>query len=319
MTTSGAATAAQLRRAIVDALYPISAYELEDACTALGLAPADENESPFHSKRQYVSRRLVGLTLSELVDLGRKFEEYHEDETLSRLLASTGASGVDGELKNLIFAANGPKPRIVLRDAINNVVDIVENAEYCLIYDRPLSPHGLTWGELTVWWADCDSTDPDHSDTPRNLYRRLRASLSPESPPELVLFEAYASRYRRELGGAMPALIPQVYLHYDPYTARELAAQNVNSALVRQRMDFLLLLPNKARVVIEVDGKQHYAIGDRAAPPLYAEMVREDRRLRLAGYEVYRFGAAELMADGGAIAADSFFTALLRRHGIHTE
>ncbi len=317
--TSGAATAAQLRRAIVEALYPISAYELEDACIAIGLAPADENENPFHSKRQYVSRRLIGLALPGLVDLGRKIEDLYEVETLSQLLASTGTSGVDGDLKNLIFAANGPKPRIVLRDAINNVVDIVENGQYCLIYDRPLSPQGLTWGEFTAWWADRESTDPDLSDTPRTLYRRLRASLSPESPPELVLFEAYASRYRRELSGAMPALIPQVYLHYDPYTVRELAAQNVNSALVRQRMDFLLLLPNKARVVIEVDGKQHYATGERANPALYAEMVREDRHLRLAGYEVYRFGAAELMADGGAAAADSFFTTLLGRHGIDAE
>jgi hypothetical protein len=319
MTTPGAATAAQLRRAIVETLYPISAYELEEACVALGLAPAGENESPFENKRRYVSRRLVGLALPGLVDLGRKVEEYHENEALSQLLGSTGASGVDGELKNLIFAANGPKPRIVLRDAINNVVEIVENAQYCLVYDRPLSPHGLTWVDLTVWWAKREGTDPDDATTPKDLYRRLRESLSSESPPELVLFEAYASRYRREFGGVMPALIPQVYLHYDPYTMRELAARDGSSALVRQRMDFLLLLPNKARVVIEVDGKQHYATGDRASPALYAEMVREDRRLRLAGYEVYRFGAAELMAEDGAAAADSFFTALLQRHGIGTQ
>jgi len=35
------------------------------------------------------------------------------------------AHGVAGDLKNLIFAADGPKPRIVLRDAINNVIEIV--------------------------------------------------------------------------------------------------------------------------------------------------------------------------------------------------
>ena len=37
--------------------------------------------------------------------------------------------GVDGQLKSIIFASTGPKPRIVLRDAIN-VVEVVENAEY---------------------------------------------------------------------------------------------------------------------------------------------------------------------------------------------
>jgi hypothetical protein len=48
-------------------------------------------------------------------------------------------------------------------------------------------------------------------------------------------------------------------------------------------------------VVLEVDGKQHYANGDTASPALYSQMVSEDRRLRLAGYEVYRFGETELI------------------------
>lgn len=143
----GAATAAQLRLAIVEALYPISAHDLDEVCTALGLEPPREDESPFSSKRRYVSRRLYGFSFSELVDLARKIEEQHDVEELSQLLAAVGVTGVDGDLKNIIFAANGPKPRIILRDAINNVIDIVENAEHCLVYDRPLGPHGLTWGD----------------------------------------------------------------------------------------------------------------------------------------------------------------------------
>jgi hypothetical protein len=43
-----------------------------------------------------------------------------------------------------------------------------------------------------------------------------------------------------------------------------------------------------------VDGKHQYADGSAASPSRYAEMVAEDRRLRLAGYEVYRFGGYEL-------------------------
>jgi hypothetical protein len=60
-------------------------------------------------------------------------------------------------------------------------------------------------------------------------------------------------------------------------------------------MDFLILFSSRHRVVLEVEGKQHYANGDTASPALYSEMVSEDRRLRLAGYEVYRFGGAELI------------------------
>jgi hypothetical protein len=47
-------------------------------------------------------------------------------------------------MKNLIFAADGPKPRIVLRDAINNDLEIAGNAGYCLVYDRPLADRPRT-------------------------------------------------------------------------------------------------------------------------------------------------------------------------------
>jgi len=86
-----------------------------------------------------------------------------------------------------------------------------------------------------------------------------------------------------------------------------------------QRMDFLLLLPHSVRVVIEVDGQQHYStnagIDARPSPEEYARTARGDRHLRLAGYEVYRFGGYELRDDAMWHAAvDDFFTRLFRRH-----
>lgn len=53
--------------------------------------------------------------------------------------------------KNLIFAAIGPKPKIVLRGAVNNDAEIVQNAENCLVYSDPLSAHGLTWRQMVTW------------------------------------------------------------------------------------------------------------------------------------------------------------------------
>ncbi|SRR6266487_3332258 len=232
--------------------------------------------------------------------------EQLEDEQ-----ASTSVRGVDGQLKNIIFASTGPKPRIVLRDAINNVVEVVENAEFCLFYDRPLSTSGLTWGELVDWWKVTNGQE-DLSDVEvgRSLFRRLAASL--DSPPENTLFQTYCKRYGGDNGSNQPALVPQVYLHYDPRTRRERGDQP--SALMRERMDFLLLLPGGVRIVIEVDGKQHYAEGERASPRLYSEMVSEDRKLRLRGYEVYRFGGYELSIPGAADVLREFFDELLARH-----
>jgi len=46
-------------------------------------------------------------------------------------------------VKNLIFAADGPKPKIALGDAIGTDPEIRENAEHCLVYDRGLGLTGL--------------------------------------------------------------------------------------------------------------------------------------------------------------------------------
>lgn len=107
-----------------------------------------------------------------------------------------------------------------------------------------------------------------------------------------------------------------MYLHLDPRTP--ITAADV---LPRQRMDFLLLLPDHHRVVIELDGKQHYSTADgQASPTLYGEMMAEDRRIRLAGYEVYRFGGAELNdPDVAGQVLRQFFLDLFAKHGIDTK
>ncbi len=84
-------------------------------------------------------------------------------------------------------------------------------------------------------------------------------------------------------------------------------------------MDFLLLFSSFERIVIEVDGQQHYSDEGKPSPQKYAEMVSADRQLRLNGYEVYRFGGAELPDDIGESVVADFFTSLLRKHGIRQD
>ncbi|MFB4317582.1 hypothetical protein [Actinomadura sp. 21ATH] len=83
-----------------------------------------------------------------------------------------------------------------------------------------------------------------------------------------------------------------------------------------------MLMPNGIRVVVEVDGQHHYGVLDTdhprgrryiASSPKYSEMVAEDRSLRLAGYEVYRFGGHELLADkpAASVMVAAFFGDLL--------
>jgi very-short-patch-repair endonuclease len=109
----------------------------------------------------------------------------------------------------------------------------------------------------------------------------------------------------------LPALLPEVWLHWDPRTVRERGPQ----ALLRFRMDFLLLLPHGQRVVLEVDGSQHFTgPGGRPDAAKYADSMRGDRDLKLSGYEVFRFGATELLDRERARAmVQQFFVDLVRR------
>jgi hypothetical protein len=45
-------------------------------------------------------------------------------------------------------------------------------------------------------------------------------------------------------------------------------------------------------------------------------MVAPDRQLRLAGYEVYRFGGAELSGNAGERLVEDFFTNLFAKHRV---
>jgi len=225
--------------------------------------------------------------------------------------------GVAGRPKNLIFASTGPKPEIGFVDAVNNDIVILQHAEHCLVYEEPIGDTGLRWMQLVEWWASREGLDPIEASTRKSLGGRLARSLGSE--PERRLFNAYFKVLSRRLGDALPALVPQVYLHYDPVSLRELRARGNERRFDAQRMDFLLLLPYGVRVVIEIDGQQHYSTSAepsaKSSPEEYARTVRGDRRLRLVGYQVYRFGGYEPRDESTCMeVVDDFFTQLFRRY-----
>lgn len=226
-------------------------------------------------------------------------------------------NGVAGRPKNLIFASSGPKPELGFADAVNNDIVILRHAEHCLVYDEPIGQDGLRWTKLVDWWAAREGLDPNEVKTRSQLGERLSKSLASE--PERRLFRAYFKILRPLLDEELPALVPQVYLHYDPLTLRELLQRGDARRFDVQRMDFLLLLPHGVRVVVEIDGQQHYSTGTevsaKPSPEEYARTVRSDRHLRLAGYEVYRFGGYELRDENACLSVvEAFFTRLFRKH-----
>ena len=263
--------------------------------------------SPDVRPDEAAQRRFVEVVNDALKTSGAELRETEPRDGYPQFALVQIHGSAQGKPKNLVFASE-VKPDLRFRDAINNDIEVVTNADKVLIYDRPIGDDGVRWADLQAWWADANAI-ADAGEQKRSLYQRLLASLPRNSPPQRLLFTSFYKRFKRAFP-EFPALLPEVWLHWDPKTVNERGAE----ALSRFRMDYLLLLPGSVRVVLEVDGKQHYADDDgRASPMRYAKLVAADRDLKLAGYHVYRFGAAELMGEAGMATAVGFFEAIFRR------
>ncbi|MFE5108294.1 hypothetical protein [Streptomyces sp. NPDC056663] len=191
--------------------------------------------------------------------------------------------------KNIIFASLA-KPDIRFQSSLDNDIEIVGGRpDATLVYDREIPTAGLRWRDLHSWWQATRKFS-NEKDARVDLYQRLLKSLPTSSPGQINLFKAYHTALSPSVDH--PALLPEVWLHWDPKTVKERGPE----ALLRSRMDFLLLLPHGQRIVLEVDGSQHYT-RDRGRTPdtaKYAEMVAADRDLKLREYQVFRFGHDEL-------------------------
>jgi AbiJ N-terminal domain 3 len=259
-------------------------------------------------------RSFAARVNEHLAEVGARLEEIDSSGgyPLFRLLSP--ASSGNRKPKNLVFASP-LKPDIRFRSAIDNDIEVVTNADRVLVYDRPVGSSGLRWCDLMSWWMD-DREISSAVHAKRTLYQRLKGSIPANSPPQIALFVAYHKVFGAAIP-SLPALLPEVWLHWDPKTVQ----QRGREALLRFRMDFLLLLPNRLRVVVEVDGMTHYASSDgRPSPTRYAENMRADRELKLSGYEVFRFGASELASvDLAEVAVREFFQGLFAMHGVSVE
>lgn len=232
--------------------------------------------------------------------------------------------GVQGQVKNIIFAAKY-KPEIAFDDALNNDIRITKNEDQCLIYNRSIPSSGVMWNDLVEWYAT-EHNLTDIQNPEKVFISRLCDCLDTsykakgaKAGPETWMLQAYYD-LKKELGIDLPALIPQVYLYYDPQTIQ----QRGYKLFEHQKMDFLMIFSHRDRIVIEIDGKQHYAEGSTASPKLYSQMVRAHREMSLYGYDVYRFGGYEFFgADTDETVKNNvlenlkqFFVRLFDKYGI---
>jgi len=71
--------------------------------------PSSRTPWTYDSKRLYVQNRLAGVPAATLIQIARRDIEEFDDPELEQLLEGDGFRGVDGALKNTIFAADGAR------------------------------------------------------------------------------------------------------------------------------------------------------------------------------------------------------------------
>lgn len=265
--------------------------------------------SPSAMPDESAQRAVVEVVNSHLNQAGAELLEVGQDGGYPVFAIVPTGTARNRTPKTLVFASMR-KPDIRLRSVVDHDIEILGNADDYLVYDRPLTADGIRWRELQAWWKDTRQIGDDQ-DAKRSLYNRLLGCLPRDSPPQQNLYKIYHHIYGARVYD-MPALLPEVWLLWD-WKNRSSRALD---AMLAMRMDFLLLLPNSQRVVLEVDGAHHYSTDDgQASPGKYADTVRADRELKLAGHEVFRFGAVELMDEHRALAVlQPFFADLFRRY-----
>ncbi|WSM44804.1 hypothetical protein OIE78_35140 (plasmid) [Streptomyces cellulosae] len=293
-----------------DLLERLGAFEAADARFARFLEGAVSADVLLDESAQ---RLLVEKINEHIRGAAIELRETGTDGGYPRFtMVSTRLAG-NRRPKNIIFASY-TKPDIRFLSAVDNDIEVLGDPDNALVYDRDITGDGIRWRDLQNWWQDTHQISSE-AEAKKTLYNRLRSSLPRTSPGQRNLFELY----HHILGPAvydLPALLPEVWLHWDHKTVRARGPE----ALLRSRMDFLLLMPHGQRIVLEVDGSQHYTRdgGQRPDTSKYAEMMAGDRDLKLRGYEVFRFGHDELHAEADARALlEQFLPDLFRRFNVN--
>ena len=256
---------------------------------------------------EQAQRRFVELANRHLNPVSVQLSQYGEADGYPHFQLIEHGRGTARRPRNLIFATLG-KPDIRFTSALDNDIEVAERADQVLVYDRPVGKEGLLWCHLLSWWQETQNIT-DQEKAKRSLYSRMEASLPPQSPGQKNLFWHYHHANWDRLSN-VPALLPEIWLHWDPKTLRERGAH----AMQNLRMDFLMLLPGTRRVILEVDGMQHYTRNGGTEPDSakYAATMAGDRDLKFRGYEVFRFGHNELRdRDRAQTLLAGFFDRLL--------
>lgn len=266
---------------------------IEIICDTIGLGPKNDIDNASDSKRKYVLKRLMPLKERELKKVTNDLREhgYIDDNEYTNIICTIDGVENSKSISQIVFAASAKKPDINF-DLFTNLLDVEERPEEYLVYKEEIPINkGLTYHELERWW-----NENYFGDLWCTLDDRLMADMSNS---QKMFYISYYRTFKNKLEKNLPALLPETYVKYDNKTIK----QRLGSKVTFQRMDFGLILPHNRKILIELDGKQHYSKQDINGnwvvdPEIYALERKLDRDMKFQGYEVIRVGNEELRQEG---------------------
>ena len=190
-----------------------------------------------------------------------------------------------GELP-IIFSAKG-KPNLKFNMSNGNIKLFKDNNFY-YIYDKEISNLGVRKYDIEEWCSDNNILKVE-------FYRKIRESIRKEAKEQIKFFDYYMkniySNPKKDF-----FLFPEVYL-------------NINAKMGdrenKQCVDFLMILPNKEKIIIEIDGIGHYGSKKNGEWKIdqkkYAVDRKFDREMYFQGYKVFRFSNYEINNDENLI------------------
>lgn len=218
-----------------------------------------ENLGAFEAGDARFARFLEGLVSADVL-----LDEHLQEKTVTTVNGHLRAAGIELRVtgndggyplftvvstrlhgnrrpKNIIFASLG-KPEIRFRSSVDNDIEIVGGRpDATLVYDREIPSAGLRWRDLHSWWQGTHKISSE-TDARTDLYQRLLRSLPDDSSGQRNFFAAYQTARPPSADG--PALLPEVWLHWDHKTVQERGPEALLGLVITLAAALLRQLPD---------------------------------------------------------------------------
>ncbi|MFE4601431.1 hypothetical protein ACFRKE_11280 [Kitasatospora indigofera] len=148
-------------------------------------------------------RRIISAVNPVLAGTGCRLEETGERDGYPFFELVRTGRGAPWHLKTLIFATTA-KPDMRMVNVLDNDIEIMQDGtDLQLVYDRPVGPEGIRWGDLLRWWQETRGTGDEMADG-EALAERLLKSMPTDarSPQRAVLPRLLQRLHQARLGRA---------------------------------------------------------------------------------------------------------------------